>query len=182
MKMRKTFSILITLIISQNVFAQSIQDYKEYIKDNVEAAPPLNNYMNLIYFGTMLDQSLANRITNKSLSYDEYSNLFVYGYDIFMNANKVNKAWSTFYSCDLRKIRKATVIEAESEIQIIIYLQVGYSCTEYSTPSTFKYRDNINIGLKTSKKTAENIKNAIIKLAELSGAGPVLDGNSMFND
>jgi len=180
--MKKTILASIILIFSFDVFAQTIQDYKEFIKDNIEAAPPLSNYINIVYFGSMLDKSVANNVTGNSLSDDEFNNLFIYGYDIYVNGNKVNKAWSTFYSCDLRRIRKVSVVDAESEIQVILYFQSGYLCTAFTTPNTFKYQDNINIGLKTAKKTAENIKIAIIRLAELSGAGKVSDGNLLFND
>jgi len=179
-------SLLILLVVYCNTFSQTAQDYKDYIKLQAEAAPAFDTYTINIAFGNNITITDAERFTGKTLSQDEYENMFYYGSDIYIDNRKSKKIFETIKNCNLKGIRKvSTVKHVSNEVSywdITIYVKDGYLAKVWGSPNnSTMFISEFAISVNTDEKTAKNLKKAIIELAKLSGALDVIDGDTLFD-
>lgn len=176
--------ILFTLIFFSfyGIKAQSLQDIKDFITENVTANNPLPNYANFVIFQHVIKSDIEE-LAGKQITDIEFDNLFVYGYDCFMDASKQSVVWSKANIIDIRGVNKvSTVFNSDSPTyySINLYLSNGYLARKYSnTRGSGPKRDNIDkveISLSNNKATAERIKKAIISLGKLKGV-EITDGD-----
>lgn len=182
--MKKILILFTALIISNLLFCQSIQDYRDYLKERIESAPVLQNYKNHLAFYNEMFKVDVEIFVGRKITDSEYSNILMYCNEIFLQINNQKATVDVIHSCNMLGINKVTAYkDLHKNIEyytIKIYMKPNYLCTTYSVNSGATDENSIEIKVNCDSNTSIKIKKAIIRLAQLSGNKDVYDGDSLF--
>ncbi|HKM93153.1 MAG TPA: hypothetical protein VJY41_05835 [Prolixibacteraceae bacterium] len=183
--MKKILFLSIFLIFSIVSFAQSQQDYKDYLIENIEGNPALDNYKLYVFFNINILKEDAEYMAGRNLSSDQFSNLFIYGYEIYRTNKKSQLMGQAFKCIDMSGIKKVSTyqdnFQGKKFYVVKIYMNNGYLSTSGSPDVRIENKYEHEIKLNCKQVTAENIKKSILKLAKMNGASDAYDGNDLFN-
>jgi hypothetical protein len=184
--MKKIILAITTLLFCQIVFSQTKTDYIEYIKSHGMISYAYNVSIKLS-FGYDISKFDANKFTGRSITDEEYKNLFVSDQTIYTE-DKTPKVYTEIVSCfDLRGIRKVSTVKTQNDegvyYSILIYINNGYICNSWiSLNNSLKSDSKQEITIKADETIANNVKKAFIELAKLCGAVNVIDGDNLFRN
>lgn len=177
----KKILILILICIVIPAYCQSIEDTKDFLKENVSNNPPMNNYDNFVFFEEDILKQHANKLAGKELTDAEFHNVFIFGQDVYLN-DRSSFAFTIAQVIDIRDISKVTIIKSNAHTPhyvVSLYLRKVYHSTEYSKVLSKVEYENISrmdIRISNDKNLADKIKRAIIHLSKLYGNN-VKDGD-----
>lgn len=181
--MRTTLFLLSLICLTQfKVHAQTIQDTKDFIIEQVKANEPHVNYKTAIFFNDIL-KSDAERISNKALSQQEFENIFIYMRDVFWNSNHDNVMFTIANIIDIRDIVKVSTTRNTGKsnyYNVSVYIGNNFYAKEYvdmkDKPEAWNYLQKMEILIADNNDTAQKIKKAIILLGKLKGIA-IKDGD-----
>jgi hypothetical protein len=172
--------ILITLLtinfINTFSFAQTAQDTKDFIRENIEANNPIPSYDNFVFFENILKPD-ADQLAGKKLSDDEFKYLFIYGRECHLGDDHSGGIWLTIAECvDIRGITKVSTVRntgKDSYYSIKVYLSGEYYSKKYDRglgeDAKWLYLSNMEILIGDNSDAALKIKKAIIHLGKVYG-------------
>jgi len=172
------------LLFFNQIFAQTVQDTKEFIIEQVKSNPPLSNYVNYIFFKDNILKWDADKLAGKTLSTQEFENLFIYSREVYYREGMTGWLWSVAEIIDIRDMRKVSIQKSNGNngevfYSINIYLNDIYFNTSYYSDKNKKenkYLDVMKIVIGNNYEASVKIKKAIIHLGKLYGV-TVIDGD-----
>ncbi len=176
--------ILILLVfISTICCGQSKADIKDFLKEKVEAGEPLDNYKYTLAFSDDLLKIHAETFVGQQISEAQFQNLFFFATEIYLTNKKNQLLVEIINSGDFEGVKKVSTTKSREKgidfYTIIVYMREGFIGTKYT--DTAENLEKIPLALSCDANTAQSIKKAFIKLAELSGAKNVIDGDDLFS-
>ena len=174
--MKKVLTILLFgLILIGNSFAQSAQDTKDFIRENIDANE-LPSYDNFVFFENIL-KSDADYLAGKTLTKDEFEHLFICGRECHLNDNRSSGIWLTVAECiDIRDISKVSTTRntgTDNYYSIKVYLSGKYYAKKYNhsmgQDAKWEYLPHMEIFIGDNAEAASKIKKAIIHLGTVYG-------------
>jgi hypothetical protein len=180
--MKKLIYLLIFLSSSLFSQAQSSNDTKDFISEQIKANSPMSNYKNGVFFENDILKFDAERISDRTLSDDDLKNIFIFMYDVFNNSG-TNNLFTVAHIIDIRDIVKVSttkVSDKNSYYKISVYIGNKYYAKEYENlkikPASWKYIDKMEILIGDNYEASQKIKKAIIYLGKIQGV-TIKDGD-----
>ena len=177
----KSIYLLIILSFYQLSHAQSINDTKDFIREQIRSNSAISSYKNEVFFENDILKPDAERISDRTLTNDDLKNIFIYMYDVYFNTDA--HAYTVAHIIDIRDIVKVSttkVTEKNSYYKISVYIDNKYYAKEYENlkikPASWKYINKMEITLSDNYEVAQKIKKAIIYLGKTQGIS-VKDGD-----
>jgi hypothetical protein len=182
--------IILSLLSASMVFsisAQTIQDTKDFIKEQIEANFALPSYRNQIFFNTCLLKNDADNLSGITLSNDQFENIFISGRSCYTDDRCTNKWLQSAESTDIRDIKKITVTKQSLGqtyplfgYYIRLYSGNNNKSTRYelainSNPRWFQI-EKVEIIIADNPDAAQKLKKAFIYLGKLQGI-TIIDGD-----
>jgi hypothetical protein len=176
----KKLYIYLSLISFISINAQSLEDTKDFLINEINSNPPQKNYTYSLYFKDNITPSDANLYSNKKLTNDEYENLFFFIYEISNNSGGYGISRGFFL--DIRDISKVTTTQIFSENynKLTLYIENKYYAKEFtetmSTDAKWEYFSKFEIFISGDFSNLQKVKKALIHLGSLKGKS-VKDGD-----
>jgi len=173
--MKKIIYLLIFSSIFQFSIAQSANDTKDFISEQISANPPMSNYKTAVFFDNNALKFDAERVSNRTMSENDFSNSFIFMYDIFNNLGTIN-ILTKAHIIDIRDIVKVSTIKISDKVnyyKISVYIGHQFYAKEYSTSinndEKWDYIDKMQIVIGDNYEASQKIKKAIIYLGKIQG-------------
>jgi len=173
--MKKIIYLLIFLSLFEYATAQSVNDTKDFISEQIKANPPLSNYKTAVFFDNNVLKADAERISNRTLSESNYNNTFIFIYDIFNNSGSLYFLTKA-HIIDIRDIIKISTTKISDNVNyynISVYIGNSYFAKEYTNSKdndpAWKYLDKMEISIGDNYEASQKIKKAIIHLGKTQG-------------
>ncbi|MCB5981818.1 hypothetical protein MWM28_06770 [Flavobacterium psychrophilum] len=173
--MKKAIFILIFSCTIQFSIAQSGYDTKDFITEQISANPPMSNYKTAVFFDSNALKFDIERVSNRTLNENEFSNSFIFMYDIFNNLGTINLL-SKAHIIDIRDIIKVSTTKISDKVNyynISVYIGHQFYSKEYSTSinnnQKWEYLDKMQIIIGDNYEASQKIKKAIIYLGKIQG-------------
>lgn len=132
--MLRNVIILVSCLIATTIHGQTVEDTKDFLKENIMLNSPMKNYDNIVLFEDDVLKVHAEQLAGKQLTASEYSNIFIFGQDVYLN-DRSGSAFSIAQVIDIRDISKVTTVRAYGQYPhyvISLYLRNNFHSTEYS--------------------------------------------------
>ncbi len=178
----KSIYLLIFFCFFQLSQAQSVNDTKDFIAEQIKANAPMSNYKNGVFFENNVIKYDAERISNRTLNDTDFKNIFIFMYDVFNNSG-TNNLFTVAHIIDIRDIVKVSttkINERNTYYKISVYIGNQYYAKEYENlkikPASWKYIDKMEILIGDNYDAAQKIKKALIYLGKTQGIS-VKDGD-----
>lgn len=177
----KSVYLLIILSFYQLSHAQSINDTKDFIREQIRSNSAISSYKNDVFFDNDILKSDAERVSNRTLTDDDLKNIFIYMYDVSFNTGA--HAYTVAHIIDIRDIVKVSTTKVTGEnsyFKISVYIGNKYYAKEYENlkikPASWNYINKMEITISDNYEVAQKIKKAIIYLGKTQGIS-VTDGD-----
>ncbi len=173
--MKKIIYLLIFTSIFQFSIAQSTNDTKDFISEQISANPPMSNYKTAVFFDNNVLKSDAESISNRTMSENDFKNSFIFIYDVFNNLGTIN-ILTKAHIIDIRDIVKVSTTKMSDKVnyyKISVYIGNNYYAKEYTTSINndpkWEYLEKMQISIGDNYEASQKIKKAIIYLGKIQG-------------
>ena len=170
--------------ICQTVPELTMDDYKGFLKEYLELSAPTKKYKIYVNYGNNIN-TINTLISGKNLTSEEKSFLFYYDAKIYFDDAKTQLFFEIIHLFDIRGISKVSteVIEGNTNGHVIIDFNSEYLCKNFDPiENTNVSIDKIELDVNTTEISLEEIKNAFINMAKISGVKNVVDGDNQPNN
>jgi hypothetical protein len=182
--MRNFILLILTFTLSSNLsFAQTEQDTKDFIVENINGNPPKANYENFGFFKDNILEQHVKVFTERALSYDELNNVFIFAQDCHTGSDTSGNVWlSVAETIDIRDISKISTTRKtgkDNYYSINVYLSGKYFSKKYEylmKKSTYGSLLKMEILISDNSDVANKLKKAFIHLGKLKGI-KIVDGD-----
>lgn len=175
---------ILLVFVSTFCSGQSKTDIKDFLKEKIEASKPLENYKYTLAFSEDILKVHAEEFVGRYISDKQYDNLVFFATEIYLTNKKDQLLVDIINSFSLDGVKKVSTTKSREKgfefYTITIYMNENFISTEYS--DSVEKLKKIPLALRCDANTAQTIKKAFIKLAELSGAKDVIDGDDLFSN
>jgi len=79
---------ILIVLISVTIHSQSIEDFKDYISEKIDANDPTRSYNNYSLFNNDVLKIHAEELIGRSISETEFEYLFIYGFELHNSLDK----------------------------------------------------------------------------------------------
>jgi hypothetical protein len=176
-------TIIVSIFLSNNSFAQSEKDTKDFIVENINSNPPKANYENFAFFRDNILEEHVKEFTQNTLFNTELDNLFIFAQDCHTGSDTSGNVWlSIAESIDIRGITKISTTRKtgkDNYYSINVYLSGNYFSKKYKYLMNKAEYDSLlkmEILISDNSEIAKKLKKAIIHLGKLKGV-TIADGD-----
>lgn len=175
--------ILIFCLSFTSFFAQSEQDTKDFIVENINSNPPKANYENFAFFKENILEQHIQEFTQGKLTNTEINYMFVFGQDCHTGNDTQGSVWlSVAETIDMRGITKISTTRRtgkDNYYSINIYLSNEYFAKKYKfmmNKAEYESLLKMEILISDNSEIAIKLKKALIHLGKLKGI-QIADGD-----
>lgn len=184
--MKKNIIILGLIIFNFiNVYSQTLEDTKDFIKEIVDNNKPMSNYDTSVMFNKNLMKFDAEKLAGKKLTNDEFENIIISGRDVYYRERN-GWLWTCAETADIRDLEKVSIQKSQDKsgdeyFVVNVYLAGNfqknfYNRTKIMEQAENKYLERMRFFIGGDITLAIKVKKAIIHLGKLKGIA-VRDGD-----